>query len=79
MAKKFYPDESDTFLTWRWCENYTGGRLFSVHKNTGKGTFTLNQRYYISYMSKSKQKKLDEEMKKLNAMVMITDKDGNAL
>lgn len=67
MEKKFCPDESDTFLTWHWCEN------------TGKGTFTLNQRYYFSYMPKSKQKKLDEEMKKLNAMVMTTDKDGNAL
>lgn len=79
MTKKFYPDESDTFLTWRWCENYTGGRLFSVHKNTGKGTFTLNQRYYISYMSKSKQAKLDKDMKKLNAKLTITDKDGNDL
>lgn len=79
MAKKFYPDESDRFLTWRWRENYSGGRLFNARENTGKGTLTLNQRYYVLYMPKSKQKKLDREMKKLNAVVMITDKDGNAL
>lgn len=79
MAKKFYPDESDTFITWRWGESYTCGRLFSKTKNTGKGMLTINQRYYISYMPKSKQAKLDKDMKKLNAAPTITDKDGNAL
>lgn len=70
MAKKFYPDESDTFLTWRWRENYSGGRLFNSRENTGKGTLTLNQRYYVCYMPKAKQKKIRQRNEKIKC-------DGN--
>lgn len=58
MAKKFEARPNDTYTKWSW----DGGYL------------ALNTRYYLMFMPKAKQTKLENMMKRKRATMEVTTK-----
>lgn len=56
MSKKFQVEPDDTFLIWRWGDG---------------SSLTINQRYYLLFMSKANRNKLDKMMKRLYAQMEV--------